>query len=172
MATITISNTGGNWNATGTWVGGVVPAATDDVAATATSGNLTVTANAQIVTVNFTNYVNTFTVNSGITLTINGNLTFVSGMTVSGTGILSFNPTNNSPILNSATLTSGGKTWTGSLTFATGASKIITFGDAWTVAGNLNFSPASSGVGTTFNSNSVTVRGNITVSISNRVFTT
>ena len=171
MATITISNTGGNWNATGTWVGGVVPAATDDVAATATSGNLTVTANAQIVTVNFTNYVNTFTVNSGITLTINGNLTFVSGMTVSGTGILSFNPTNNSPILNSATLTSGGKTWTGSLTFATGASKIITFGDAWTVAGNLNFSPASSGVGTTFNSNSVTVRGNITVSISNRVFT-
>ena len=70
MATITISNTGGNWNATGTWVGGVIPASTDDVAATATSGNLTVTANATIVTVNFTNYVATFTVNSGITVAI------------------------------------------------------------------------------------------------------
>ena len=171
MATITISNTGGNWNATGTWVGGVIPASTDDVAATATSGNLTVTANATIVTVNFTNYVATFTVNSGITVTINGNLTLSTGMTTSGTGILSFNPAATAPTPNTATLTSNGIIWTGSLTFATGTGKTILFGDAWTIAGNLNFSPASNGVSTTFNNNSVAVSGDIVVSISNRVFT-
>jgi hypothetical protein len=170
MATITISNTGGNWNATGTWVGGVVPGATDDVVATATSGNLTVTANASLLSLNFTSYVSTFTVNTGITLTINGNLTLSTGMTTSGTGILSFNPAATAPTPNTATLTSNGKTWTGSLTFATGVAKTIIFGDPWTIGGNLNFSPASNGVTTTFNSNSVSVRGNITVSISNRVF--
>jgi cytoskeletal protein RodZ len=171
MATITISNTGGNWNATPSWVGGVVPGASDDVVATATSGNLTVTANTSILTVNFTNYVSTFTVNSGITLTINGNLTLSTGMTTSGTGILSFNPAATAPTPNTATLTSNGIIWTGSLTFATGTGKTILFGDAWTIGGNLNFSPASSGVSTTFNNNSVSVRGDIVVSISNRVFT-
>jgi len=171
MATITISNTGGNWNATPSWVGGVVPGAADNVVATATSGNLTVTANTSILTVNFTNYISTFTVNSGITLTINGNLTLSTGMTTSGTGILSFNPAATAPTPNTATLTSNGIIWTGSLTFATGTGKTILFGDAWTIAGNLNFSPASNGVSTTFNNNSVAVRGDIVVSISNRVFT-
>lgn len=60
MATRTVSNTGGNFNATGTWVGGVVPITGDDIATTATSGNLTLTANTPIlIGANFTNYVGT-----------------------------------------------------------------------------------------------------------------
>lgn len=42
MATRTISNAGGNWNSVGTWVEGAVPTSSDDVVATATSGNVTV----------------------------------------------------------------------------------------------------------------------------------
>ena len=42
MPTRTISNAGGNYNATTTWVEGVVPNSGDDVVATATSGQLTV----------------------------------------------------------------------------------------------------------------------------------
>ena len=68
MAVITISNTGGNWNATATWVGGVGPTAGDSIISTATSGPLTVTVNASINGVNFTNYTNTFTINAGVTL--------------------------------------------------------------------------------------------------------
>jgi len=62
MATRTVSNAGGNWNAPATWTLGVVPIAGDDIAFTATSGNLTVNVNtANLVGVNFTNYVGTIT---------------------------------------------------------------------------------------------------------------
>jgi hypothetical protein len=57
MALRTVSNTGGNWNATTTWVGGVVPSATlDTVAFTATSGPLTVNVASTCININFTNY--------------------------------------------------------------------------------------------------------------------
>lgn len=165
MAVITISNTGGNFNATGTWAGGVGPTGGDSIIATATSGPLTVTADASINGVNFTNYTNTFTINSGVTLSQGAGsatsqpFTFVSGMTVAGTGTLSFNGT--------FTMTSGGRVWTGNLTFAPqggGANRTITLGDSWTVAGNLNFTPGTNLVqvinGVTF---SITTRGNVTV---------
>lgn len=90
MAVITISNTGGNWNSTGTWVGGVIPTTSDSIAATATSGQLTVNVNATILSFDFTNYVNTLTINSNITLTTasTGTSTIASGMSFSflGTG--------------------------------------------------------------------------------------
>jgi len=90
MAVITISNTGGNWNSTGTWVGGVIPTTSDSIAATATSGQLTVNVNATILSFDFTNYVNTLTINTSITLTTASTDTsrFSSGMSFSfaGTG--------------------------------------------------------------------------------------
>lgn len=90
MAVITISNTGGNWNSTATWVGGVIPTTADSIAATATSGQLTVNVNATILSFDFTNYVNTLTINSNITLTTasTGTSTFASGMSFNflGTG--------------------------------------------------------------------------------------
>jgi hypothetical protein len=69
MATRTIANGGGNWNATGTWVEGIVPTASDDVVATATSGTVTITAAAACRSINLTNYVSTLTHNA-FTLTI------------------------------------------------------------------------------------------------------
>jgi hypothetical protein len=69
MATRTIANGGGNWNATGTWVEAAVPTASDDVVATATSGQLTINAAAACRSIDLTNYVNTVTHNA-FTLTI------------------------------------------------------------------------------------------------------
>jgi len=77
-STITSTSTGGNWNSTSSWVGGVVPSATDDVViasgATITS---TGTINAKTLTIDGTFIVSgTVTLNSITQLTINGLLTF------------------------------------------------------------------------------------------------
>tara|TARA_R110000868_G_scaffold47737_2_gene156072 strand:- start:725 stop:1762 length:1038 start_codon:yes stop_codon:yes gene_type:complete len=78
MAVRTVSNTGGNWNATTAWVGGVVPLATDTVDFTATSGNLVVNANtAALSGINFTNYVGTITFNANIN--VQGSLNLGTG---------------------------------------------------------------------------------------------
>ena len=69
MATRTIANAGGNWNATGTWVEGAVPTASDDAVATSTSGALTINVAAACRSINLTNYVSTVTHNA-FTLTI------------------------------------------------------------------------------------------------------
>jgi len=61
VATRTISNAGGNWNSTGTWVEGAVPTAADDVVATGTSGAINITSTAACRSINLTNYTNTFT---------------------------------------------------------------------------------------------------------------
>jgi hypothetical protein len=164
MPVRTISNTGGNWNATGTWVEGAIPTSSDNLVATATSGPLTVTANASINGVNFTNYTNTFTINSGVTLTQGAGsatsqpFTFVAGMTVAGTGTLSFNGT--------FTMTSGGKVWTGNLTFAPqggGSNRTITLGDNWTIDGNLSFIPGTANLQQVVNGAgiSITTGGNL-----------
>ena len=69
MAVRTVSNTGGNWNATTTWVGGVVPLNADTVDFTATSGNLVVNVLTNILAgIDFTNYVGTITFNNNIRL--------------------------------------------------------------------------------------------------------
>ena len=92
MATRTISNTGGNWNATGTWVEAIVPTAADDVVATATSGQLTLNVSASIRTVNFTNYTNTLTMSNNLAIGAGTGLTntFVNTMTIVGAARLRF----------------------------------------------------------------------------------
>ena len=95
MATRTISNTGGNYNATASWVEGIVPTSADDVVATATSGQLTINVTSAASTFNFTNYTNTLTLNNSTTWTVSGTgtQTFVSAMTINniGTGQLTLN---------------------------------------------------------------------------------
>jgi hypothetical protein len=104
MATFTVSATGGNWSSTSTWVGGVLPAAGDDIVANASSGNLTVDGNRTCLSINFTNYTNTFTINNGVTLSVSINsgtaITLGSGMTYtsSTTGVLSHIAANNTTI--------------------------------------------------------------------------
>lgn len=85
MATITAAAGGGNWSATGTWVGGVVPTATDDVRLDSTSGNVTIDGGSSTKNLcrdlDCTGYTGTLTHNANGYCRVHGNLTFVSGMT-------------------------------------------------------------------------------------------
>jgi hypothetical protein len=111
MATRTVSAAGGNFGATGTWVGGVAPVAGDDIVANATSGNLNIaTTTVSLLSANFTGYTGTLSFNtnqmsfnqaSGSTF-----LTIGSGMniTFSGTGGFDIqrNATITSPVAGKA----------------------------------------------------------------------
>ena len=71
-ATRVTTASGGNWNATNSWSGGVVPASTD-AAIILAGASVTVTADATVNSITFTNNsasTATLTVNSGTTLTV------------------------------------------------------------------------------------------------------
>lgn len=150
MPTRTVSNAGGNWNAPSAWAGGVVPIAGDDIAFTATSGNLTVnTSTANLVGVNFTNYVGTITFTGNITT--NGVLNLGSGgyTQLGASGI----------VLNGATtITSGGVAWSRTLTFG-GASVTYTLVGNLTVTGLVTFQGSGT---TTFTNNTLNINGSLT----------
>lgn len=126
MAAITISNTGGNFNATTTWVGGVVPVSTDTIFATATSGNLTINVASLCSGIDFTNYVGTLTMSN--TLTVSGDILFVSAMTITGTSNLILNTT--------CSLKSNGKLFTGGINLV-GGNIVITLVDDVYISGSL-----------------------------------
>lgn len=156
MATITVSNTGGNWSVTTTWVGGIVPTSIDDVVFTATSGNLTVNTNTcTCKTINFTNYVNTITINNNAILIVNGNVTLNTGHTNVCVG------SGRMVVQALSTLVSNGKAWTGALYFL-GTSVNKTFSDSWNI-GTFVLNDTSST--TTLNAD-VTV-GNFTINNNN-----
>lgn len=96
MAVRTVSNTGGNWNAVTTWVGGVVPLGGDTVDFTATSGNLVVNVlTNNLAGIDFTNYVGTITFNANIRL--NGTLNLGTGgyTQIGSLNGVAFNTTSN-----------------------------------------------------------------------------
>jgi hypothetical protein len=83
-ATRTISDAGGNWNSTSTWVEGAVPVEGDNIEATATSGNLTVNEyTAELSGFDLTDYTGTLTINYRITTS--GTVFIPNGVTVGGT---------------------------------------------------------------------------------------
>lgn len=91
MATRTISNTGGQYNAVGTWVEGIVPTSADDVVSTATSGQLTVNVTSAARSIDLSSYVSTLTMTGA--LTVSGSATtntFGVGMSFSGVGSIIF----------------------------------------------------------------------------------
>lgn len=97
MATRTISDAGGNWNATAAWVEGVVPVAGDDIVATGTSGNLAVnTTTAGLKSFDLTNYVGILSGANILILTGASGSTvaclFSTGMTLTYTGELRLSP--------------------------------------------------------------------------------
>lgn len=103
MAVITISNTGGNWNSTGTWVGGVIPTTSDSISGSSTSGQLTVNISATVQYLDFTNYTQTLTLNTGTSLTVNlasATNTFGSGMNFAGTGTIATGTISNTWVQN------------------------------------------------------------------------
>lgn len=88
MATRTISNTGGNYNAVGTWVEGIVPTSADDIVASAfgTSGQLTVNVASAARSIDLSNYNNTVTMNANWTISgVSLPHIFGSGMNFAGT---------------------------------------------------------------------------------------
>ena len=72
-ASITAAAGGGNWSATGTWVGGVVPGSGDDVILASTSGSVTVDVNSACRSLDCMgsgNYAGVLTNTNGLTLSI------------------------------------------------------------------------------------------------------
>lgn len=147
-ATRTSTSTGGNWNSTATWVGGVVPAAGDSAIIATTGTNMvTLSANASItnVTVNLG-----ATLNVGIrTLTVsgfftnNGAITGTSGRINTTTGA----STNNGSITLTSgrlTLTTGSLTNNGSISMTSGYLSQSTGNIINTATGTISFS----GIGT------------------------
>jgi len=146
MAVRTIAAGGGNWNATGTWVEGVVPIAGDTVFASASSGQLTVNVASACTSIDFTNYTNTLTMNA--TLTVTGNVTLVDAMVLIGVGALTISATS--------TLTSNGKIWLGAINFNAGP---FTLADNWIVNGTMTWN-ANGGL---LLGNTLTCMGNFTL---------
>lgn len=80
MAIITISDTGGDWNDTLTWVEGVIPTYEDDVVATPTSGPLgTFSADGICKSINLENYTSHLDLSSG-GIYVGDNVTGISGL--------------------------------------------------------------------------------------------
>lgn len=118
MATITASPTGGNWNATAAWVGGVVPGAGDDVLLTATSGNMTINVASSVLSLDCTGYTGTLTHAAAVTFTVAGlKLLLVAGMTYTlgsaTTSAITFTSTAGTCLITSGGKTLGNQTYNG-----------------------------------------------------------
>lgn len=165
--------TNSNWNNTGNWSnssggpgGQTVPTSADDVFFTGASPNCTVdTATAACKTLAFTSggsdYTNVITMTNNITVgqaanAFSGNITLHAGMTTAnatGSGALINNIAGNTP-----TLTSNGGVW--GADYRIGSTVTVTLSAAgWSVN---NFQVLTAG--STMNSNSMTIRGNMTIS--------
>jgi hypothetical protein len=160
MATITAAAGGGNWNVGSTWVGGVVPLTTDDVVLNATSGQVTITATAQCVDINFTGYTNTITFNANLTIT--GNLTRIASVfSYAGTGGIIIAGTTTQIITTTSVA------WTIPVTFG-GASPSISINGAFNITAPLTLSSTTSPVISRANvfdlTENVNASGNITIS--------
>ncbi len=155
MAVRTISSAGGNWNAVGTWNEGTVPVLGDTVLATVTSGQLTVNVAAACTSIDFTNYTNTLTMNAA--LTVSGNVTLVTAMTISGVNGLVLSLSHDP-----STITSNGKIWPNALSITSNTSTIpiITLADSWIIGGTLTLTAASTS-GITCNGNSLSIGGGL-----------
>ena len=124
MATRTFrGTTNANWNTAGNWLELAVPLATDDVVFDASSPDCIVNISGLAKSITFTSYTNTITMTFG--LMISGNLTLGSGMTILGTGSLTFN-------VNTFTWTFNGVTWPTTINI-TGQSTAITLSSNTTI---------------------------------------
>jgi hypothetical protein len=143
-----IMNSTASWSESSGGAGGAsIPTAADDAIVDGNSPSCTVGTARSFLTLNFTGYTNTITMDADITVA--GNVTLGSGMTiVDGVGILILNAT--------LTVTSNGKSWTGKLRFTNASSRV------YTITGDLSATTVTfaANAGTTYNGNKVKVQGN------------
>lgn len=94
MAIRIISNAGGNWSATTSWVEGAVPTSADEVRATVTSGNLVLNVASTCRSLDLTGYLGTFSSTAGYGLTIGDNVFPTGGVALKLAG--TYNPYSTS----------------------------------------------------------------------------
>lgn len=145
MATRTISDVGGDAATVGAWVEGIVPTTSDDIRATATSGDLVASSTLACKSFDFTGYVGHFTLNAGITMQVAttsanaGSCKFVAGMTFtlgSAASVLDLRGNNGTTL----TFTSAGKVaGTFSILTAAGAT-VWQLADNFTATGTITLS--------------------------------
>ncbi|MFN7656246.1 MAG: beta strand repeat-containing protein [bacterium] len=150
-----------NFSATGSWApysGGVpigsisAPASTDDTAFDVNSvNNCNMNAAGTCKSVNFSGYTATLTMTN--TMTVSGNVTLASGMSISGSSALIVNATH--------TFTSNGKTWPNALTFS--QSITITLTDDLNVNGLLTIGTLSNQIQTFNGTFNINCSGGLTV---------
>ncbi len=127
--TITSTPTGGDWNSTSTWVGGIVPGAADSVTI-ASGATVTVTANASAALMTFLNNADsssTVAVNPGVTLAISGAVIIRRGLTTA----------TNTLSVGAGNLTAGGISFTSPLGTETGGHAVTISTGSVIVSGNI-----------------------------------
>lgn len=167
MATYYFRSTGTNWGTAGDWsatpspsyTAGAVPLVTDDVVFEAASANCIVaTSNRVCKTIDFTNYTNTITFTTNVSVA--GNVTLGVGMIIAGAGFL--------VITTTSTLTPNGKIWTGNFGVqpsGIGVQFTVTLAASFTIEGTFSHFTGS-GATVTFNGFTLTLKGNLSFSTS------
>lgn len=164
MPTYTAVAGGGNWNSAATWGGSGFPIAGDTAILNATSGQVTVTADAICLILDCTGYANTLTINTGFSLRVTGTGATISlGGTISTAqqGVLSTIGSNNTVTINFNGVTIPRLTC-GHTTSA--ATQTVTANGATPTISNLRISPS-------FSNSIVSITNQVTITNS-LIFTT
>lgn len=153
LANIFTGATSSNWNTSTNWSLAAVPTGVDGNTATlnGSSPACVINATAACNALDCSAYTNTLSGASA--LTVNGNLTWGTGMTITANGNLSIGA--------NSTITSNGKYWAGSYAAAV-AGLTFTLADDFNITGN--FAHNTTGTTLTLNGNHFNVKGNWTQS--------
>jgi len=147
MAIATVSNTGGNWSSTQSWVSGSIPGVSDSIVFSTSSGPLTINTPSVCGSIDFTNYKSTINFGATLSVTPTSNITSItldSGFTQSGNYGLALGLSFNTTIRSNNTI------WTRKLkivnNFSTNTVVDVTLYDDWFVYNSGNISGATNSI--------------------------